>query len=42
MCYRCGGNDHWSCTYRMPKHLVKLYQASIKDKEIKTNHIDNA
>jgi hypothetical protein len=24
---------HWSCTCCMPKHLVELYQASIKDKE---------
>jgi hypothetical protein len=24
---------HWSRTYRTPKHLVDLYQASIKEKE---------
>ena len=24
---------HWSRTYRTPKHLVDLYQASIKEKK---------
>jgi hypothetical protein len=32
-CYRCGMKGHWSCTCRTPKHLVDLYQASIKKKE---------
>ncbi|KAJ0080678.1 hypothetical protein Patl1_11750 [Pistacia atlantica] len=49
-CYRCGGKGHWSHTYRTPKHLVELYQASIKNKKIETNltnapesnHIDNS
>ena len=38
-CYRCGMKGYWSCTYRMPKHLVSLYQASIKakGKEIEMN-----
>ena len=31
-CYRCGMKGHWSCTYRTPKHLVDLYQTSIKEK----------
>ncbi|XP_028801225.1 uncharacterized protein LOC114756444 [Neltuma alba] len=31
-CYRCGGNGHWSCTCRMPKHLVDLSQESLKNK----------
>ena len=31
-CYRYGMKGHWSCTCRMPKHLVDLYQASIKAK----------
>ncbi|XP_059294617.1 uncharacterized protein LOC132047616 [Lycium ferocissimum] len=32
-CYRCGGSAHWARTYRTAKHLVELYQASIKRKE---------
>ena len=34
---------HWSHTYRMPKHLVNLYQTSIKvkGKKIKMNFTDN-
>jgi len=31
-CYRCGMKGHWSRTCRTPKHLVNLYQASIKEK----------
>jgi hypothetical protein len=31
-CYRCGMTNHWSRTCRIPKHLVELYQASIKKK----------
>jgi hypothetical protein len=35
--------NHWSHTYRIPKHLVELYQASIKkkEKEVETNFIEN-
>ncbi|KAK4731993.1 hypothetical protein R3W88_024981 [Solanum pinnatisectum] len=33
-CYRCGGTGHWLCTCHTPKHLVKLYQASLKDIKI--------
>ncbi|XP_070029530.1 uncharacterized protein [Nicotiana sylvestris] len=29
-CYRCGGKEHLSRTYRMSKHLVELYQAFLK------------
>ncbi|XP_078148856.1 uncharacterized protein LOC144544271 [Carex rostrata] len=38
-CYRCGGKGHWSRTCRTPKHLVDLYQASLKNKnkKIETN-----
>ena len=25
-------NDHWTCTCRTSKHLVNLYQASLKEK----------
>ncbi|KAL4649777.1 hypothetical protein ACB092_01G039100, partial [Castanea dentata] len=31
-CYRCGIKGHWSHTCHMPKHLVDLYQASLKEK----------
>ena len=31
-CYRCGMEGHWSRTCRTTKHLVDLYQASLKDK----------
>jgi hypothetical protein len=42
-CYRCGMTNHWSRTCRTPKHLVELYQASIKkkEKEIEINFIEN-
>ena len=41
-CYRCGMKGHWSRTCRTAKHLVDLYQASIKgkNKQIETNFID--
>ncbi|KAL6322691.1 hypothetical protein AAG906_015377 [Vitis piasezkii] len=41
-CYRCGMKRHWSHTCRTPKHLVDLYQASIKakGKEIDMNFTD--
>ncbi|XP_059309978.1 uncharacterized protein LOC132061129 [Lycium ferocissimum] len=40
-CYRCGGSRHWARSFRTAKHLVELYQASIKRKEKnpKTNFI---
>lgn len=31
-CHRCGSNNHWSRACRTPKHLVTLYQQSIKNK----------
>ncbi|KAK9069660.1 hypothetical protein SSX86_011564 [Deinandra increscens subsp. villosa] len=31
-CNRCGMDNHWARTCRTPKHLVELYQRSIKDK----------
>ncbi|XP_015057734.1 uncharacterized protein LOC107004028 [Solanum pennellii] len=34
-CYRCGGKGHWSRICRTPRHLVELYQASLK--EVKNN-----
>ncbi|KAM2770160.1 hypothetical protein PS2_012834 [Malus domestica] len=41
-CYMCGGNGHWARTYRTPKHLVDLYQASLKVKGVETNFLDQA
>ncbi|XP_058733554.1 uncharacterized protein LOC131605183 [Vicia villosa] len=35
ICYRCGGKGHWSRTCRTPKHLVDLYQKSLKNKKEK-------
>ena len=32
ICYRCGAKDHWAPTCRTPKHLIELYQQSVKDK----------
>ncbi|XP_028778781.1 uncharacterized protein LOC114735265 [Neltuma alba] len=32
LCYRCGGNGHQSHTCHTPKHLVDLYQESLKNK----------
>jgi hypothetical protein len=37
-CYKCGMTNHWSHTCRTLKHLVELYQASIKKKEKKSRH----
>nr|XP_028946830.1 uncharacterized protein LOC103454916 [Malus domestica] len=39
-CHRCGGNGHWVQTCRTPKHLVELYQASLKKKGVETNFLD--
>ncbi|XP_068339127.1 uncharacterized protein [Pyrus communis] len=39
---RCGGNGHWARTCRIPKHLVDLYQASLKEKDVETNFLDQA
>ena len=38
-CYRCGMEGHWSRTCRTAKHLVDLYQASLKEngKKIEMN-----
>ncbi|TYJ08614.1 hypothetical protein E1A91_A11G087300v1, partial [Gossypium mustelinum] len=35
VCYRYGGKGHWSRVCRTQKHLVDLYQQSIKQKETK-------
>ena len=41
-CYRCGMEGHWSHTCRTTKHLVDLFQASLKDKGkmVETNFVD--
>ncbi|XP_068306556.1 uncharacterized protein [Pyrus communis] len=41
-CHRCGGDGHWARTYHTPKHLMDLYQASLKEKSVKTNFLDQA
>ena len=35
LCYRCTMKGHWSRTFRTPKHLVDLYQESLKKKDKK-------
>ncbi|XP_070672567.1 uncharacterized protein [Malus domestica] len=42
VCHRCGGNGHRARTRRTPKHLVDLYQASLKEKGVETNFLDQA
>nr|XP_016463971.1 PREDICTED: uncharacterized protein LOC107786970 [Nicotiana tabacum] len=37
--YRCGGKGHWANIYRISKHLVELYQASLKDKAPESNFV---
>ena len=37
-CYICGMKGHWSRTCPTPKHLVDLYQTSIKEKEVEMNN----
>ena len=43
-CYRCGMTGHWGRTCRTAKHLVDLYQASVKGKNAEVNYVneDNA
>ncbi|XLU69699.1 hypothetical protein S245_028752, partial [Arachis hypogaea] len=42
-CFRCGGKGHWSRNCCTPRHLVDLYQASLKndDKRKETNFVSN-
>ncbi|KAK4259471.1 hypothetical protein QN277_005798 [Acacia crassicarpa] len=45
-CYHCGGKGHWSRTCRTPRHLVDLYQESLKNggkrPRSEANHVDMA
>lgn len=42
ICYRCGGRGHWSLTCLTPKHLVDLYQKSLKNEDIRIEtHFSN-
>ena len=36
-CFRCGSNGHWSRVCRTPKHLVDLFQNSLKQKNAEAN-----
>ncbi|XP_070054275.1 uncharacterized protein [Nicotiana tomentosiformis] len=38
-CYHCGGKGHWANICHMPKYLVELYQASLKNKGPETNFV---
>ncbi|XP_070007323.1 uncharacterized protein [Nicotiana sylvestris] len=38
-CYRCGGKGHWINICRVPRHLVELYQASLKNKGLEANFV---
>ncbi|XP_070029664.1 uncharacterized protein [Nicotiana sylvestris] len=38
-CYRCGGKGHWANICRVSRHLVELYQASLKNKGPKANFV---
>ena len=40
-CYRCDMKGYWSRICRMPKHVVDLYQTSIKGKDVEINFIDS-
>ena len=40
LCYRCGMKGHWSRTCCTPKHLVDLYQESLKKKDKKAVEIN--
>ncbi|XP_021734894.1 uncharacterized protein LOC110701570 [Chenopodium quinoa] len=38
ICYRVGGKGHWSRVSRTPKHLIELYQESLKNgKKVEAN-----
>ncbi|KAL6534398.1 hypothetical protein OROHE_013323 [Orobanche hederae] len=40
-CSRCGSKGHWSRVCRVPEHLCKLYNESLKGKDKEVNFIDS-
>ncbi|XP_070023024.1 uncharacterized protein [Nicotiana sylvestris] len=38
-CYCCGGKAHWANICRVARHLVELYQASLKNKDSEANFV---
>ncbi|XP_016506028.1 uncharacterized protein LOC107823841 [Nicotiana tabacum] len=40
-CYRCGGQGHWANICCVPRHLVELYQASLKNKGPEANFVSD-
>ncbi|KAF8100795.1 hypothetical protein N665_0217s0022 [Sinapis alba] len=41
VCHKCGMTNHWAKTCRTPKHLVELYQESIKRKKPEAHMVVN-
>ncbi|XP_070025372.1 uncharacterized protein LOC142181869 [Nicotiana tabacum] len=40
-CYRCGEKGHWTNICRTPRHLIELYQASLKNKGLEANFVSD-
>ncbi|XP_070013364.1 uncharacterized protein [Nicotiana sylvestris] len=40
-CYCCGGKGHWANICRVPRHLVELYQVSLKNKGFEANFVSD-
>ncbi|KAF8062840.1 hypothetical protein N665_1193s0004 [Sinapis alba] len=41
VCHRCGMSNHWAKNCRTPKHLVDLYQGSLKEKNPEAHMVYN-
>ncbi|KAF8109065.1 hypothetical protein N665_0103s0020 [Sinapis alba] len=41
VCHRSGMSNHWAKNYRAPKHLVDLYQGSLKGKNPEAHMVYN-